>query len=209
MSEENIWVSVVMMRSSLTRGFIGDIRLTELEKATNTAKRNSAGEALSADCFPKEIYYMYSDRLETKLPDICMAAGWVVSEAVADVLRQFDMGKGALYPVKVFQHDRKRLVEGTYFHLNYGNTKEAVLLEKTIGARKSPYPSGDQRRSFIGLINDGDIAIRAAALDGPDIWLDPQIQKTFFLSDRLVQALKKAKLARCFKLSRCKIVRDN
>lgn len=159
---------------------------------------------------PKELYFEYSDKLVKNLPYLFISGGfWFVSMEIVDTLRQFNMGEGAFYPVKVFQHDQKTPVEGTYFCWNFGNTKEAVLLEKTIGACKSPYPDGDQRRSFTGILNDNDIAIRATAVDGPDIWLDPQFRQVFFFSDQLVQALKEMKIASIFRFKKCRIVHDN
>src|SRR4051812_22094490 len=42
-----------------------------------------------------------------RLPNIFHAGSfWVVSKAAANVLRQFDLGAGGLYPVKVFKKDR-------------------------------------------------------------------------------------------------------
>jgi hypothetical protein len=47
---------------------------------------------------------------------------------------------------------------------------------------------------------------RAEALAGPDIWVDPQIYETFFVSDGLATALKEAGVARAFELKKCKLV---
>jgi hypothetical protein len=43
-----------------------------------------------------------------ELPDIfCAGTVWAISKAAADVLRQFDLGGGGLYPVKVFKKDQQ------------------------------------------------------------------------------------------------------
>jgi hypothetical protein len=41
---------------------------------------------------------------------------------------------------------------------------------------------------------DDDFALSAAALQGPDLWIGAQVWDAFFLSDRLVRALREARL---------------
>jgi hypothetical protein len=45
-------------------------------------------------------------------------------------------------------------------------------------------------------LNDGDCALRADVLEGPDLWVDLTVGGSFFMSDRLVEALKKAGLSK-------------
>jgi len=56
------------------------------------------------------------------------------------------------------------------------------------------------------LREDGQIAVSTAALSGPDLWIDTQFCNAFFLSDRLAQALRAAKVSRPFGLLRCRII---
>ena len=209
MSTGRIWMSRVMVDSTLTKAFRPDEAICSSEKIIDTQKRNLAGEPLSEKFFPTELHGKYHDYVFTNnLPDIFTAGPyWIVSESLADVFRQFDLGEGALYPVKVLQHDRKTPVEGTYFHLNFGNIKDAFLPEHSLKPRKI-YSHSDIWR-VPGVPKDGDVAVRATALKGADIWLDPKLRGGLFLSDRLVQALREAKLTRRFGLSRCKVMHDN
>ncbi len=53
---------------------------------------------------------------------------------------------------------------------------------------------------------DDVVALSRAANVGPDIWWNPKIFGAFFLSDRLVQALRQVGLDKPFALRRCRIV---
>ena len=55
-------------------------------------------------------------------------------------------------------------------------------------------------------MQDKDIAVSSSALDGPDLWMDPQMRDAFFVSHALAQALRVAKVSRPFKLRKCVVV---
>ncbi|QFI65242.1 hypothetical protein EKH55_0368 [Sinorhizobium alkalisoli] len=141
------------------------------------AEMNEAGERMSAEHFPEKIFAKYPDKMERKQSDLVLAAGAVVvSAACADVLRQFDLGHSSLYPIKLFQHDRKTPVEGEYFCLNIGERKAAFLPEysrgvTTLGSGKLLMPPN---------LHDDDVAISPDALEGPDLWVSPPLIRIFF-----------------------------
>ncbi len=167
------------------------------------AELNEAGERMSAEHFPKEIFAEYPDKKEKKQADLVLAAGVVVvSAACADVLRQFDLGHSSLYPIKLFQHDRKTPVEGEYFCLNIGERKDTFLREHS--QRVLEYGIGGFRMQSSLL--DDEVAVSAAALKGPDLWVSPPVKRIFFLSDRLTQALRAAKMSRVFGFRTCRVV---
>ena len=53
---------------------------------------------------------------------------------------------------------------------------------------------------------DGDFAVSEAALAGPDIWIDVNVGGSFFLSEALGKALKKAKVDKGFMLRTCRVI---
>jgi len=126
---------------------------------------------------------------------------------MADVLRRFDLGQGALYPVRVLEYDRETPVEGNYFHINFGNVKEAFLPEMSPTAQRR-HDGIDIWKRIVPAKND-EMAVRGTALTGPDIWIDPRFYNAFFLRGCLVQALKAAKLTRGLWLSRCRVIKDH
>lgn len=60
--------------------------------------------------------------------------------------------------------------------------------------------------NLLSAPKDGAVAVSRAALAGPDIWIDPMLRLSFFVGDRLRAALKKAKVAAPFGLSRCRVL---
>ncbi len=200
-----VWLSFAMASASSIRGFGADVLEKDFERAVQAMERNRLGERQPADCFSKEMYAKYKDKKEKKQPDLFMAAGiWTVSAACAEVLRKFDLGDGDLYPVKIFQHDRKTPVEGEYFCLNFGAQKTAVLMDQCKRIRK-PYEDYDIWEPPMAA-QDNDVTVAVSALEGPDLWIDTQMRRAFFVSDALAQALREAKVSRPFKLRKCVVI---
>ena len=210
MKKETVWVSRAMSDSTLVKAITCDELATDPDPIIETMENSRKGKPMPADRFPKRLHRKYGDADIKKLPDICMAGGfWVVSAACADVLRQFDLGQTALYPVEIFQHDKKSRVEGEYFYLAFGETKNVFEPNETpdatglsTGATQKPIRFWRPRAGF----EDGNIAVNKLALEGVDLWIDPSLLRIFFLSHALVQALKAAKLTRRFGLRKCRIV---
>lgn len=205
-STEIVWVSRAFMDSSLVKRITSDLFESDTDKAVEAMKGNEKGLPYPSERFPDELYAKDRGKKLGKQPDIFNGGSyWIVSAACADVLRQFDLGDGALYPTKLLQHDRITPVEGEYFCLNFGNQKQAFVPEYSPEARK-PYASHNIWRLRL-TPKDGDIAVTPTALNGPDLWVDPDLWDAFFLSDPLVQALKAAKLTRRFGLRKCRVIR--
>jgi hypothetical protein len=200
-----IWISYAMCSTASLKGFHSDRWLNDIQFVADANKRNEQGEPLTSDFFPTEVFADYKDKKEKRQPDLFMAAGaWTVSAACAAVLRQFDLGAGNLYPIKLFQHDRKTPVDGEYFCLNFGARKTAVLTDQSPRIGK-PYPNHDIWQPPGGM-QDNDIAVSEEALEGPDLWIDTQMRSAFFVSDALAQALRVAKVSRPFKLRKCVVI---
>ncbi|MCV9963343.1 hypothetical protein OIU34_15660 [Pararhizobium sp. BT-229] len=190
------------MDSSRIKGFTADPLPTGMDLG-QMAELNQAGERMSAEHFPKEIFAEYPDKKEKKQADLVLAAGAVVvSAACADVLRQFDLGHSSLYPIRLFQHDRKTPVEGEYFCLNIGERKDTFLREHS--QRVLEYGIGGFRMR--PSLQDDDVAVSPISLERPDLWVSPPLKRIFFLSDRLTQALRAAKMSRVFGFRACRIV---
>ena len=209
MAEDKVvWVSRAMMDSTLMKSFLSDLYFADQELALDAMRRVKRGEPVPAGHHPKEYYGKYPDKRMGPPPDIFCAGGdYVVSAAFAEVLRQFDLGRTTLCPTRLFQYDRTTPVPGDYFYLGFGETKEAFLPYKSPRAVK---PYADQQVWKLSLDpKDDDIAVSARALDGVDLWMDPKLWYAFFLSDRLVRALKSAKLARRLGLRRCRVIESS
>ena len=206
MSKKNIvWVSAAPMSGYINKAFDSDIFLNDKEIALDSMRRSEKGASISANCFPTQMYGKYPDKHYKKHPDLFKAGGfWTVSAATAEVLQQFDLGDGGLYPVELFQHNRTKRIEGEYFCWYFGNVKKTYLPEESNNMR---YPFGSDTRCTLNLApKDGDVALSSLALNPPDVWVEQNIESAFFLSDPLVQALRAAKVTRNFALKKCRIL---
>ncbi len=143
---------------------------------------------------------------QSRMPQIFGSGFFFVRKKSADVLRQFDLGQGALYETRLWHPDRKTRVPGEYFYLSQGNIKDAFLLERSPMAKQ--YPSKQLWKIPPNPTND-QLYFAEAALNGPDIWWDRKIGTYFFISDRLAEALKRARVAADWQLLRCPIVTGN
>jgi hypothetical protein len=186
--------------------FTEDTSNEEALRATTRAIQ--MGSPISAEQVPAAIFGAPdAEERHYKLPHLFYAYGFsIVSKAAADVLQQFDLGGGGLYPVKSFKKDRVTPIDGEWFCVNFGNVKHAFakdqsanMIERYIrDGRKGWFP----RPSTV----DMDFAFTSAATVGPDIWLDYDVGDVFLLSAALGDALKKAKADKGFKLTKCRVV---
>jgi len=203
-----VWVSAAPMGGYINKAFDADVFEEDQTEAIAIMKQNNAGVSLVADQFPKKMYGMYPDKHYKKLPDLCTAGGfWTVSAATAEVLQQFDLGDGGLYPVELFQHNRTKRIEGEYFCWNFGNVKKTYLPEESPDVKR-PYPGRDFWKLRLAP-KDGDVALSSEALNPPDAWIEHNFHRAFFLSDPLVQALRAAKVTRNFTLRKCRVIEQN
>lgn len=201
---EGVWLSKILADQDLVLFFGSDIAEENEEAAIHGTKNNPLGEPLDQSFFPKRVWA--SDETPPgPLPDLFVANGyWVVSEKAADVLRRFDLGKGALYPVAVYQKDRSTPYPGEYFAWNFGNSKTALVPDQSQNLR--PFGVSGLRWNLPWTPKDGNVAVSAEALAGPDVWVDPALFKSLFVSGDLGAALKSAGLHRVFELTRCRVV---
>jgi hypothetical protein len=127
----------------------------------------------------------------------------VVSERLADALRQADLGPSNLYPATLYQRDKDLTFDQSFFILNIGVCKEALDDEQTTMLDPTTRP-GTHWLKY--TIKADDVVLKHNAAEGPDIWVDPKLpRKTYFFSDRLYQILKKENLAKALGLVRCRI----
>jgi hypothetical protein len=206
---DTVWISTAMGDPSNMRPLKTNFRDTELLDASlGWGESNNNGDPLGAEFFPIEIWGTSSaEEADYKLPHLFRAGTfWVVSAAAAEVLRQFDLGQGGLYPVKVMKKDRETPVGGEWFCINFGNRKTALIPEDSVNMRERYIRNGEKGWFPKAVFSDGDFVVSPVALSGPDIWIDPNVGRAFFLSDPLAKALKKAKVDNGFMLGTCRVV---
>src|SRR5262245_12511405 len=112
MAADYVWLSEAMTDPRRLKPFTNDLveNAGAESRAVGSYTRNDAGEPLGPDQFPTMIWGAADRGAKTfkNLPDIIYGFGfYAVSARCADVLRQFDLGAGALYPVRVLQKDKQ------------------------------------------------------------------------------------------------------
>jgi hypothetical protein len=146
------------------------------------------------------------DRVK-RLPHLFQASDFlVVSDVLAGVLRSFDLGASRLVPVTLLHRDRTTPYAGTHLVLNLRERKEAFEPEHSKKFDPPLYPDQKYLGAVVGKPEDGDISVSAAALAGADIWRDPRLLKSLFFSDRLMAAMRKAKVLGRVRTFRCPVV---
>lgn len=196
------WVSAALMDSSKIRGFYVDIVEVDRDRGGEILRRVEDGRPVNPDELPK-VMWAKGTADNTKRPDFFLPAGsWVVSGAVAKILKKHDLGSSQVTKVKLLKTNRKDPIEGEYYNLALSEFKDTLLPNASTALRT--WPNQTWALSFEPT-ND-QVALATSCLTGPDLWREIQLPRAFFLSDRLTSALREAKLTRHFKLYRCRIV---
>ena len=168
------------------------------------------GSITDINVLPKIFCGHYLDSRVKNLSDFFMGAGFImVSQRCADVFKKFDLGHGGFSPVEIYHGDRKTLATTDPFYILYvGCQKQAFLPEFSnleVYFTKITVRGGYERYSEYGL-SDYDCALASKALEGPDLWIDLTVSGSFFMSNRLVEALQAAKLTKNMFLRKCKVI---
>ncbi len=162
------------------------------------------------DVLPKAFTGSKLDTRVNKISDFFVGAGFVVvSQRCADVFLTFDLGYGGFAPVEIYQGNRKSLVAGGPFYILYfGCQKQAFVPEASNPAVfwNKITVRGGYERYFPTDIADDDYALTPEALEGPDLWVDLTVDSSFFMSNRLVEALNSAKLTKNMFLTKCRLI---
>ncbi len=175
--------------------------------------RHYSGESLKREEMT-EAAFIYDESRFKRLKELFIAGAFYgVRGKLAQVLGQADLGTGCLYPFPIYQEDKQTLqdvVEGPFYLLNFGAQKNSFLPDESNPETVRPFFTLERHgievwESDFGTYDD-DVAVSAAAFDGPDIWFEPKLSGKIFMSDRLVKALRKAKVKVNFDLKKCRVV---
>ena len=208
--DQHVWISDFLRHSDLVVMFNSDIAENNVEAAIEGLNLLTPGCRVPRDLCPRRVWNDKGRKERKRLPHLSIINGYpVISEAAAAVIGKFDLGGGALYPIDgAFQSDRATPIEGEYFCRVFGNQKHAFQPEES--PDKRPFGvkvDGEYRRWNLPIVpKDDGLAVSAIAVEGPDVWVDPLLFKSVFLSSRLAEAVDLAGLGKTFRLFRCRVV---
>ncbi len=208
---DTVWISDMMADSEVSLTVTNDVSENNLDRFIEGEKLLRKGMPVPPDCCPNRIWgnadIVNDQEPVAHFPDLFGANGqYIISERAANILRQFDLGDGALYPVSegVYHDDNQTRFPGEFFTWIFGNVKTAFLPDET--ERKDPFGVAGLRWTMPTLMQDNDIAVSRAALDGPDVWMESNLMRSVFLSGPLGQALSDAGLGKAFRLKTCRVI---
>jgi hypothetical protein len=200
----------MMLDSALIKLFDADIVEENRPVAVAATDAIPRGEPVAADQCPR---YVWARKGSSKVkdssvpPPLFVARGyWIVNAVAAAVLRQFDLGGGALYPVEVRKSNAITPFDGEWHTWIFGNQKETASFEASRGLREFSSLPDDPWRNLPFKPADGDLAVSRKALEGADVWVEKNLFQSVFVSAALGSALKSAGLARAFRLVKARVV---
>ena len=159
------------------------------------------------DWLPEFLFYDYKSNKPMKLPDVFQVTNRlvVVSERLAAVLSEFDLGQTRLHRMELRYFDEET-PDGRFFHLlNIGEQKHCFVPEAT----KTEINQFESGTYWISAgVAEMRPAVLATAAEGVDLWMDPRLKRVPFFSDRLARAIKAGKFGRTG-LRECEIVQPH
>jgi hypothetical protein len=216
-----VWISSVLsnheigMKQGLRSKFFGhewnpaDLKIPlEPDEVYEASKRHRQGFALTRSEFP-EAAAVWDEKRFAKVNDILMPGPfYAVRGKLAETFARFDLGEGGLIPFTIYQADLETPYPGEYFLLNFGCRKKTLVPEQSQNVEKFSvdHKTGVQYWKVNSWHENGDVAVAASVLKGPDVWFDDVVDNKIFMSDRLVQALVDIGMADIFMLKECRIV---
>ncbi|CAI3120378.1 hypothetical protein MWMV18_MWMV18_03272 [Acinetobacter calcoaceticus] len=187
------------------------IKIKEMRQSRiEVTKQYHLAEIIRPENVPT-ILYAHDFGKTVKLPSFFRTQeGFViVTEACANVLKQFRLGQSALYPLSFFDIKLNEPVnDETYYFLNIAELRSYLLPEYCIKKLDKNSYTRHEGYSLFNLYNafykDQAIAItkEAVACD-VDLWQDPELEYSIFMSDKLKKALDDAHLSDAWQLFLC------
>ncbi len=181
----------------------------------DVGRRFERGELVSIDEMGGPVWaWRRMNAKGDKAPNFMNLGGKPAVNAVCKaVMEQADLGAINFHPIRILNAGRKSepWPEEIYV-INVGNAKEALAIDVGLadGTVRGTYVPGFEippeavRYSVEPSIS---APLTTAALDCPDIWMDPKMSRGgLFISDRLAKLLKGAKMAGGWGLKECTIV---
>jgi len=202
--DDEIWISNIFHDSTNVRG-------TDIDRSEPGWTALRERQSVSEEELPLRLYADVRDETFSNLPPVFHGGGGLkLSSPVAAVLRQFDLGKAFLAPARLYLYDRRTPVDQEYFVYASYERKDAFVPELSRDVRRPSRQKDDPPRywKMPWEPKDGDIALREAALEGADMWMDPKLFGSLFMKGRLVASLQQAGFAKIFSLTRCRVVLD-
>jgi hypothetical protein len=179
-------------------------------QTTANGKRYARGELIQPQEFAECSAVYDAVRFARQKQFSRAGIGYIVDKQVKEVLEPFDLGPGGLFPYTIYQADEVTPTNEQWWMLGMGAQKRSFCPDKSAHPDlECLFDGKGQKDSLYNIaIPPGDdvLAFSSAALEGSDIWHEPELAISFCFSDRLGQALLDADLSHWFDLQTARIV---
>lgn len=163
-----------------------------------------------------EALAIWNPRSFARFGDIFATYQYVLRPPLAEIFARFDLGEGGVTPLTVYEADLQTPAQGEFYLLRLGARKNTFLPDcsNTESYRIRPsytiQKTGQTIWNIGSYIEDGDVVVSPAALEGPDLWCETNVFDRLFMRGGLAEALQKAKLRKKvdFRLRRCRVAGD-
>ncbi|HMO06582.1 MAG TPA: hypothetical protein PKD10_02900 [Paracoccaceae bacterium] len=206
---QGAWVSAVFKNTNNSRSFMHypaspDGKVVVSRESADLQKRMERGEPLEIGDIPRERFHRNKWQYAESLPPVILTGYLALHRDVAAIFARFDLGGGRLHPIDLIEHDRTTLISSDYAILTPGNAFEAFDLERSTGVKRIAFMDKVHHVVEVAGAKDRPVYVLQPGFScAPDVWVDPRVMSSLFLSDRLVDALKAAKFEKFFSLTRC------
>ena len=207
-----VWVAKAFVDSRNNKGFepIGDY---DIQTLADLALRIQTGKPVSAEEMPDRLHVSGFVKTPKTIPPFLRAGPYpCVSDPIAQAMLGCDLGQGNLYPIRLFKKDKVTEYDTRHWFLNIGNVKAGFEPSEARGngvrEMKDPNDKVNRWAMSSGMAPDS-AAIRASALNGPDIWVDPMVVRAVFVSDRMRDALVPVGGDKALRLVRCRVLQNH
>lgn len=170
-------------------------------------RRHVRGETLERRDFP-EAMYVFAESNWRRVGDLfCAGPFYAVKGRLAEVLKDFDLGAGGLIEFPIYEADKTTQLPGPFYLLNFGSVKDSFVPAESrkLHRRRTAESDGYDLWAAFDL-EDGDVVVGAAALEGADLWLERKLERQLFMSGRLHDAIVAAKVKTKFRFVQAKII---
>lgn len=188
----------IQLESKLTR--------TDLAAAASLAERARLPDGVRADELPNKFFWGESDtKMPTELPDMIRSSYIFVSESLANLLSAFDLGRGFLWDVEIYEYDESTPADVQLKGLHVGTFKSSLIGDQSPKLREIATTPPKWMFPHSPL-SDDDVTLNKTAEQGADLWRDEASPSLLYFSQKLGDAIREAGLAKELKLIRCALV---
>lgn len=203
---EFVWYLLATTDPGTARGYMpvgynGPDRDKVFAALRSLAYRAEIGERIDPSEFPAEYESVNTNPSRNLNLPMWYSTLRHVRVDMAKVLRQFDLGDTVLAPIRI------TLPDGAGLRDDFSVLSVANLKPMVDPALSAPLKIGRKRWGPLrtSAVTDDTVVVKRSALEGPDIWTDPQVSTTIFVSDRLAQARKSEDWGKQVKLRRVRV----